>query len=76
MAEEVSALQEIEYVHEWIERLYAEVAELKRHVVKQAPGNVKADLAAWRDLLDASSAISASWRGPGAVEEIRAQREK
>ncbi|MBI2909223.1 MAG: hypothetical protein HYX92_16385 [Chloroflexi bacterium] len=69
-------MKEMKYVQHWINRLYAELAELKCYTVRHATTNAEQSCAAWRGLMDASAQISAAWSGPGAVEEIRAQREK
>jgi hypothetical protein len=67
---------EMKYVQESISRLYAELAELKRYVVKYAPTDAERSSPAWQDLMESSAKISAGWSGPGAVQEIRDQREK
>ena len=72
----VDTMQDMKYVQEWIGRVYAELAELKRYVLTHTPADVEKSASSWRDLVDASDKISAKWSGPGAVEEIRAQREK
>lgn len=69
-------MQEMKYIQDWISRLYAELAELKRYVVKHTPVEVERGSSAWQDLMDAATQISTRWSGPDAVQEIRSQREK
>jgi len=69
-------MQDMKYVEQRLDRLYAELAELKRHVIIHWPAERARNRRAWKDLMDASAAISSLWTGPGAVDEIRAQREK
>ncbi len=63
-------------VQQQIDRLYAELAILKRHVITQASSQNPSSQSALKDLKEAAKEISARWTGPGAIEEIRAQREK
>jgi len=66
-------------VEERIEKLYAELRELRRYVITHLPPveqSSAAEEAAWADLTGAAEEISASWTGPGAVDETRSQREK
>ncbi|MBI4317726.1 MAG: hypothetical protein HY675_04485 [Chloroflexi bacterium] len=73
---EVDSLQDTKFIEEQIDRLYSELAELKRYVLKHASLDRGKGSTAWNDLMDASAEISAKWSGPEAVEEIRSQREK
>ena len=59
-----------------LDRLYAELAALRRHVLLNLPAEKGQSSKAWEDLVAASKDISAQWTGPDAVAEIRAQREK
>ena len=63
-------------IQQRLDRLYSELAVLKRYVLLHLPGDHTQNRQAWSDLIDASKAVSAQWAGPSAVEEIRAQREK
>lgn len=68
-------------VEERLDRLYAELAELKKQVIL---GRVETELVvhrptddslkAWHDLVAAAKDVSALWQGPDAVGEIREQR--
>ncbi len=57
-----------------LDDVYRELGQLRRASVLDAPARAAADSEAWDDLLGAVAEVSARWRGPGAVEEIRAQR--
>lgn len=70
------AMLDSKHILEQIDRLYAELADLKRYVVKQSVGELQRSPAAWQDLVEASAEISKRWSGPGTAEEIRSQREK
>lgn len=65
-------------VEERLDRLYAELADLKRQVIlgRSEPSPVQEPSAApeWQDLLAAAEEVSAQWEGLGAAEEIRSQR--
>lgn len=65
-------------VEERLDRLYAELADLKRQVIlgRTEPTNPKqpSTVSSWQDLLAAVEAVSAQWEGPGAAGEIRTQR--
>lgn len=63
-------------IQQHLDRLYTELAVLKRYVLLHLPGDRTQDQRAWSDLMEASKAVSAQWAGPSAVEEIRTQREK
>ncbi len=60
-----------------IDSLYAQLADLKREVILNRPVRKrKKPSKAWADFLALSAEVSALWEGPGAVEEIRSQRER
>jgi hypothetical protein len=63
-------------VQQQIDKLYADLADLKRQVILQAAVERAGSAEAWQDLKDATREISASWTGPGAVDEVRAQGDK
>ncbi len=63
-------------VQRQIDRLYAELATLKRVVITHEASRHPSNRTAWEDLKEAAKEISSQWSGPNAVEEIRAQREK
>ena len=63
-------------IRQRLDRLYSELAVLKRYVLLHLPGDHTQGHRAWSDLMEASKAVSTQWAGPGAVEEIRTQREK
>ena len=63
-------------VEKHLETIYAELGELKRYLILEGITRRAEPSGAWADLMDACEEISARWNGPGAVEEIRSQREK
>ena len=66
----------METLEERVDRLYAELADIKREMILNRRTEWPANEAAWEDFLALSEEISSRWTGPGAVEEIRSQREK
>jgi|GEM_PF-740304 len=72
----VNFMDDIQYIRERIDRLYAELAEIKRYVILHASPETEKNYSVWKDLPQLSQQISALWTGPDAVEEIRQQREK
>lgn len=66
---------DLEAIERQIDRLYAELAALKRQVITQVTARAD-DEDTWNDLWSAAREISALWTGPDAVDEIRAQRDK
>lgn len=66
----------IDYLIDRLDRIWAKLAELKWRVILNMQTRPTRDEQAWSDFLDLSKEVSARWSGPGAVEEIRAQREK
>ncbi|MBI3979013.1 MAG: hypothetical protein HY331_12590 [Chloroflexi bacterium] len=69
-------MENIEQIQRHLDRLYAELAELKRHLIVRSAGEVTPSQRAWCDLMEAAEEISARWSGPSALDEIRSQREK
>ncbi len=63
-------------VEKRLDQMYAELASLKRIVLLSLPAQQTKDEKTWDDLMAASVEISEKWTGPGAVEEIRTQRER
>jgi hypothetical protein len=63
-------------VQQQIDRLYAELASLKRVVITHEASHHASNLSAWQDLREAAKEVSSRWSGADAVEEIRTQREK
>ena len=63
-------------IQQRLDRLYSELAVLKRYVLLHLPSDHAQNRQAWSDLMEASKSVSAQWAGPSAVEEIRSQREK
>lgn len=65
-------------VEERLDRLYAELADLKRQLILSRSEATRSQAAPtpppWQDLLEAAEQVSARWEGPSAVEEVRAQR--
>lgn len=58
-----------------LDRIMHEIAQLKKEFLAKRKGRVAIDRA-WEDLLSLSDEITKLWSGPGAVEEIRMQRER
>lgn len=69
-------MEHLGYIQRHLDQLYATPAELKRHVIVRLPVERRRNEKAWKDLFAASEEVSALWKGPDAVEEIKAQREK
>jgi hypothetical protein len=71
-------IQEPRSVDERLDRLYSELAALKRLVVLDrgdgGRGSSPQAAQAWEDLQAVVDEVSALWQGPGAVEEACAQR--
>ena len=63
-------------VQQHLDKLYAELAALKRYVLLHLPMEQGESRRAWEDLREASKEITMRWTGSGAVAEIRTQREK
>ena len=65
-------------VDERLDRLYAELADLKRAVILSRVSDEvvpsPSTSSVLRALRGAAAEVSALWEGPGAVEEIRSQR--
>lgn len=57
-----------------IDHLAEEVRELQQAVRQLKPATKKESAEAWGNLMKLAEDVSAHWRGPSAVEEIRAQR--
>ena len=74
--EEDHQMMSLEEMRSSIDKLYGELAKLKRQLILRGPARGAADDAAWEDLMVLSREIGARWTGPDAVDEIRAQREK
>lgn len=66
---------ETEKLRARISSLSRELNELKKLVWTLETDKVKSEIA-WRRLLKDSEEISKSWKGNGAIEEIRKQRKK
>jgi len=69
-------VETLDYIQEKLDRLYTELADLERYLILHASSVPTESDHVWNDLRDLAADVSASWNGPGAVEEIRAQREK
>ena len=66
---------DVKYIQRHLDKLYAELAQLKRYVIIHTSVEKRQNDSVWRDLDEACKEISALWKGPNAVEEIRAHRE-
>jgi hypothetical protein len=62
-------------VLERLDQIYAELGEIKRYLILNRPPR-PVDDDVWAEFLALSDEVSALWTGPGAVEEIRSQRDK
>ncbi len=69
-------MQDLNILKEHLDRLTDELMEIKKIAIRLDTFNMEKAERAWTDLMSASEDISQKWRGPGAVEEIRLQREK
>ena len=63
-------------VLERVDRLYAELGDLKRQLILRGASEQAQDEASTADLDSLVREVSALWSGPDAIEEIRYQREK
>ena len=63
---------------ERLDKLTQEINQIKKILILQAakPDPDPETKEAWKRLQEESEEISTLWKGPSAVEEIRAQREK
>ena len=67
---------DIKAIEQQLDRLYADLAELKRALITSSRAENVSDSFAWQDLFATTEEVSAQWIGPDAVDEIRMQREK
>jgi hypothetical protein len=67
---------DLDQIRRHLDRIYSELAELRRYLILHSQTAVTGNDQAWQDLVEASREVSALWTGPSAAEEIRAQREK
>jgi len=65
-------------VQERLDRLYGELADLKREIILTGTTAVadsqSSDERVWSNLLEVAEEVSKQWTGASAMEEIRAQR--
>ncbi len=59
-----------------LDRITHEIAEIKAALIHQVRPETDETEAAWNDLMEVSKDVSRLWKGPSALEEIRAQRER
>lgn len=59
-----------------LEHITEDLSSIKKALITIEVGDAEKNEGAWRDIVAASREISKRWKGPSAVEEIRAQREK
>ena len=69
-------MKRIQNISQTLEHILAEVIELKKDLGRLEAHDKEKAVSAWRDLMAVSKKITKRWRGSGAVEEIRQQREK
>ncbi len=59
-----------------LEHIMEDVDAIKKALIRAETLDKKKTEAAWKDLTEASAEISKRWKGPSAVNEIKAQRTK
>jgi len=69
-------MEDIKAIKDHLERVTKEITDLKKFLMKVDVRDREMREKVWKDLLDASEEVTKLWKGPSAVEEIRAQREK
>jgi hypothetical protein len=69
-------MNHIKKIRERLNHILGEVIELKKEIITLGLKDKEKAESAWKDLTDAIPEVTRKWRGPGAVAEIRAQREK
>lgn len=69
-------MEDIKALRAHLDGLTQELSEIKKILIKVEIKDKEKTEKAWKDLMEASKDISRLWKGPSAVEEIKAQREK